>query len=86
MNDEPGKLYSTAEAAVYLGLHVQVVKYHIYTAKDLVPDVRLGRNLGFYQATLDAFNAAKRESGRPPTLPPEQRRQRLTKKGHDNER
>lgn len=59
------KLYSTAEAARYLGLSVATVKYHIYQAKDLSPDTTIGRNLVFTQATLDAFAANKRSPGRP---------------------
>ena len=61
-------IYSTAEAAEYLGISVQGLKHHIYVAKDLEPDGKIGRSLFFTQATLDILNDQKRQPGRPPTL------------------
>ena len=54
---EREKLYSTAEAAEYLGIVPSVLRYHIYTNRRLVPDLRLGRELGFYKSTLDTYAA-----------------------------
>ena len=60
------EIYSTKEAAEYLGLSVQGIKHHIYTSGDLVPDAKIGRNLVFTKATLDNFESQKRTPGRPP--------------------
>lgn len=57
------KLYSTAEAAEYLGLHLQTLKYHIYEQKHLTADYESGGNLLFLQSTLDAFKAAHQSDG-----------------------
>lgn len=57
------KLYSTAEAAEYLGIHVQTLKYHIYEQKHLAADYESGGNLLFLQSTLDAFKAAHQAEG-----------------------
>lgn len=62
------KLYSTAEAAEYLDLKVETVKYHLYQSKQLEADVVLGGVLGFYQSTLDTFKAQKRRPGRRPKV------------------
>jgi excisionase family DNA binding protein len=62
----PERLYSTAEAADYLGLKVETVKYHLYQSGRLQADVVLGRTLGFYQSTLDAFKESVPRPGRPP--------------------
>jgi predicted transcriptional regulator len=57
------KLYSTAEAAEYLGIHVQTLKYHIYEQQHLAADYETGGNLLFLQSTLDAFKAAHQTEG-----------------------
>lgn len=57
------KLYSTAEAAEYLGIHVQTLKYHIYEQKHLAADYESGGNLMFLQSTLDAFKVAHQTEG-----------------------
>lgn len=55
MNGDKPKVYSTAEAAAYVGLALDVFKYHIYDMKHVKPDLQLGRELGFYKSTLDEF-------------------------------
>jgi excisionase family DNA binding protein len=62
----PEQLYSTAEAAEYLGLKVETVKYHLYQSGYLKADVVLGKTLGFYQSTLDAFKESVPPPGRKP--------------------
>lgn len=62
----PERLYSTAEAAEYLGLKVETIKYPLYQSGHLQADVVLGRTLGFYQSTLDAFKERVPRPGRRP--------------------
>jgi excisionase family DNA binding protein len=57
------KLFSTAEAAEYLGLSVVTVRYHIDHG-NLTP-TKVGHSLVFTQAQLDDFNASKRPAHRP---------------------
>ena len=57
------KLYTTAEAAEYLGIHVQTLKYHIYEKGHLAADYDAGGNLLFLQSTLEAFKAAHQTAG-----------------------
>lgn len=57
------KLYSTAEAAEYLGIHPQTLKYHIYDQHHLAADYESGGNLLFLQSTLDSFRAAHQAEG-----------------------
>lgn len=64
------KLYSTAEAAAYLGLSVIGLKHHLYTLKDLAPDHKIGHALVFTQATLDRFRQIKQIPGRRPAAKP----------------
>jgi len=60
------KLYSTAEAAKYLGISKSGLKYHLYPEKDLCPiRVGEGRVLVFTQDMLDRFQANRRKPGRP---------------------
>jgi hypothetical protein len=61
---EPG-IFSTAEAAAYLGLKPASLRYHIYVAKDLRPDFTVGRTFAFTRETLDKFAAEKRPAHRP---------------------
>lgn len=49
------QIFSIPEAAEYLGVVASVVRYHVYQSKYLQPDFRLGRELGFYKSTLDAY-------------------------------
>ena len=58
------KLYSTAEAAAYLGLSVPAVKHHVYAAGTLKPE-KVGHSLVFTKAMLDEFNEGRRGPGRP---------------------
>ena len=60
------QLLSTAEAAKYLGIKVETVKYHLYQARDLVADARVGKTLVFTKDTLDCYKKIKRGPGRPP--------------------
>jgi hypothetical protein len=57
------KLYSTREAAGYLGCGVQNVKYHYYSG-NLEGQV-VGKTMVFTQGQLDAFVAKNRRPGRP---------------------
>lgn len=65
MSDQPIRLYSTSEAARYLGLSLAAVKYHIHTAKTLTPDYIIGKTFAFTESTLDLFNENRRPPGRP---------------------
>lgn len=51
----PTRLYSTQEAADYLGIHLQTLRYHIYDKQHLAADYEIGGNLAFTQETLDEF-------------------------------
>ena len=59
------KLYSTKTAAKRLDTTVAGVKYHLYTARDLEPDIQSG-GLVFTEETLADFEKRKRGPGRPP--------------------
>lgn len=48
-------IFGTTEAAAYIGVVPSVMRYHVYTSKNIKPDFRLGRELGFYKSTLDAY-------------------------------
>jgi len=64
-------LLTTAEAAAYLGLTVRGLRYHIYTAGDLVPDRNVGGKLLFFsKETLDKFQQKRKLRGRPTPPPP----------------
>ena len=67
----PEKLFSTAEAAEYLRLKVETVKYHLYQSGYLEADIVLGRTLGFDQSTLDAFKDRVPPPGRRRKIDPE---------------
>ena len=58
------KLYSTKEAATYLKLKEETVKYHVYNSKTLHP-IKIGGILIFTQDELDRFIREKRPSHRP---------------------
>jgi len=57
------KLYTTAEAAEYLGIHIQTLKYHIYEQQHLAADYDAGGSLLFLQSTLDAFKILHQSEG-----------------------
>ena len=59
------KLFSTTEAAAYVGDDVGVIKYHYHISKKLAGQ-KIGGGLVFDQADLDAFQASRQPSGRPP--------------------
>ena len=61
------RLFSTADAASYLGLSIATVKYHVYQSGALRPDAKIGKTLVFTRSTLDEFAAQKRRPGRPRT-------------------
>ena len=48
------KLYSTREAAAYVGLSLQGFKYHIHVAKTIEGQL-VGHSLVFTQEQLDEF-------------------------------
>jgi len=55
---DKGNLYSTAEAAAYLGVARATLTYHIYDMKHLAADGNFNGDLTFLQATLDRFKEA----------------------------
>lgn len=57
-------LFSTAQAADYLGLSLSAIKYHVHKAGNLIPQ-RIGNSLVFTQEQLDHFKATRRRPGRP---------------------
>lgn len=58
------KLYSTQEAAKFLGLTPSALKYHIYVAQDIHPE-KVGNSLIFTQEELYRFQTVRRPVGRP---------------------
>ena len=59
------KLFSTQEAAEYLGMTISGVKYHVYESK-LLKGQLIGKTLVFTQKQLDNFkNNDQRPAGRP---------------------
>lgn len=57
------RVYGTTDAAAYLGISVDTLKYHIYNKQHLAPDQTVGRELVFYQATLDEFKRKHQTEG-----------------------
>lgn len=54
------RLFSTKEAAEYLGVSTQTVYWHVRVKGDLIPDKRIGgRFLVFTQETLDAYREGR---------------------------
>jgi hypothetical protein len=47
--------YTTHMAAKYLGIAYSTFRWHIYTAKNIAPDTKMGHDFLFSQATLDDF-------------------------------
>lgn len=58
------KFFSTEQAAKYLGLSVAAMKYHIYTAKNILPTL-IGNSLVFTSEQLEQFKLNRRPQGRP---------------------
>jgi excisionase family DNA binding protein len=66
MKDElRDQLFSTEEAAEYLGISVAALKYHVHVAGNIDP-MKIGRSLVFTKEQLDTFQEEKRAPGRPP--------------------
>lgn len=59
------RVFSTKEAANYLGVSIRTMKYHIHTGKNLHGTL-IGHSLIFTQEELDAFQRNRRDRGRPP--------------------
>ena len=59
------KLYSTKEAAAYLGVKEETVKYHVYVSNSLHPE-RVGNSLVFTEEELQRFQRDRRPAHRPP--------------------
>jgi len=59
------RLYSTREAAAYLGLKEETVKYHVYVSSSLHPE-RVGSSLVFTEEELERFKRDRRPAHRPP--------------------
>jgi len=57
--------FTLAEAARYLGVHIQTLKHHLKYQQDLAPDARPGGVLLFRQETLDEFQKRRVPAGRP---------------------
>jgi excisionase family DNA binding protein len=58
------RLFSTAEAAEYLGMSLDSFKYHVFRAGNITGQM-VGNSLYFTKAQLDEFAAKKRGQGRP---------------------
>lgn len=56
-------IFSTAEAAKYLGVKVTTMKKYLYKTKTLRADTKIGPALAFTQETLDRFR--ERHNSRP---------------------
>jgi hypothetical protein len=64
-------IFTTKEAAVYLGMTERAVNYHLFVVHDLRPDRIMGRVAIYSQETLDDFNKRRRKPGRPCQQPTE---------------
>lgn len=64
MSDKP-TLYSTVEAAAYLGIAVVTLKHYLYDFDPplITPDYVVGRELAFREITLDNFKASQWPDG-----------------------
>lgn len=58
------ELYSTKAAAQYVRISLSAMKYHVHTAKNIIPR-KVGNSLVFTQEQLDEFKANRRPQGRP---------------------
>lgn len=59
----PKQLFSTTEAAEYLGISVPTLKYHL--KKGNIKPEMVGNSLVFTEELLDQFKKSKRRPGRP---------------------
>lgn len=60
------KLFSTQEAAQYLGITASGLKYHVYNSGQLKGQM-VGNSLVFTQEELDLFKQNRQPAGRPKT-------------------
>jgi hypothetical protein len=70
VTEDAAQLYSTNEAAAYLGLSRRGLTYWLYEvpeAQRLVPDKLVGHALIFTKATLDRFNTTIRQGNGHPS-------------------
>lgn len=58
-------LYSVTEAAQYLGIKPETIKYHLYQSQ-LLKGQLVGKSIVFTQAELDTFKATVPKRGRKP--------------------
>lgn len=58
------QIFSTREAAEYLGLSLHTMRYHIHYVKT-IKGQKMGNSLMFTREQLDDFKANKRSAGRP---------------------
>jgi hypothetical protein len=59
-------VFSTKEAAAYLGVAAVTIRHHIYNVKDLVPDKMVEGVVIFCRTTLDEFrDRPRKKRGRP---------------------
>jgi hypothetical protein len=56
--------FSTREAADYLGISFNTMKYHIHYAKNIKGEKK-GNSLIFTRGQLDEFKVARRSPGKP---------------------
>ena len=59
------EIYSSKQAAEYLGISFATLKHHIYNTEKLKADKVIGGRLFFTEETLDTFKKEKRSRGRP---------------------
>lgn len=59
-------LYDSHEAARYLGISINTLKYHVHTMGNLAPAKIIGHSMVFTKEQLDEFKRTKRSVGRPP--------------------
>lgn len=61
--DKIAKLYSTQQAAAYLSLRPETIKYHVDRGN--LKSVKVGHSLVFSRIDLDRFKRHRRRPGRP---------------------
>lgn len=54
------KLYSTRQAAAYLGMKLPTFRWHVHVKRDLQADQKIGPALAFSQQTLDKFRESRK--------------------------
>lgn len=59
----PESRYTVREAAAYLDLKPETIRYHVYQSKRLKGEWIDSRTLGFTQEELDIFKASDHKSG-----------------------